>query len=173
MRNTILSKKILWVVIFGIAFGFVEASVVVYLRHLLGATQPQIPKGEILFLVPGITFLEPKTAIQIISNTSLLNVEMIREASTLTMLAAVAAIVGSSLKEKIAYFFLAFGIWDIFYYVFLKLTIDWPKTLADFDIFFLLPFPWVGPVFVPIAISAILILGSVWFIMNKGGNHDK
>ena len=124
MKNKLLSQKILWVTIFGIAFGFVEAAVVVYLRHLLGASQPQIPKGEILFLVPGITFLEPRTAIQIIRNTSLLNVEMIREAATLIMLGSVAAIVGNTLRGKIAYFFLAFGVWDIFYYVFLKLTID-------------------------------------------------
>ena len=169
MRIKILSQKILWVVIFAIAFGFVEAAVVVYLRHLLGATQPQMPQGEILFLVPGIAFFDPKTAVEIISDSAILNVEMIREAATLVILAAIAALAGSNIRERITYFFLAFGTWDIFYYVFLKLTIDWPKTLGDLDIFFLLPFPWIGPVFVPIVISSVLILSSAWFILNKGG----
>lgn len=166
-------KTFFWVSVFAIAFAYVEAAVVVYLRHLIGATQPQIPQGEILFLVPGIAFLEPRTALQIITNTALLNVEMIREAATLVMLGSIAATAGKTIREKIAYFFLAFGIWDIFYYIFLKLTIDWPKTFSDPDIFFLLPFPWVGPVYVPIVISSILVLGSIWFILNKGDNHGK
>ena len=131
------------VVIFSIAFAFVEAAVVVYLRHLLGASQPQIPESEVLFLVPGIAFLEPQTAVQIITNTDLLNVEMIREAATLVMLLSVAVIAGKTLKEKIAYFFISFGVWDIFYYIFLRLTIGWPKSFSDLDIFFLLPTPWV------------------------------
>lgn len=166
-------RTIAWVILFAIAFGFVEAAVVVYLRHLLGATQPQIPQGEILFLVPGIAFLDPKTAVEIINDSAILNLEMIREAATIIMLAAVAMIAGINLKQRIAYFFLAFGVWDIFYYVFLRLTIGWPKAFSDLDIFFLLPFPWVGPVFVPIVVSAILALGSAWFILNKGGNYGK
>ncbi len=153
------------VVIFSIAFAYVEASVVVYLRHLLGSTQPDVTKEEILFLVPGIAFLEPQTAYKIISDSSLLAVERIREASTLVILAAVATLAGKILKEKIAFFFLAFGIWDIFYYVFLRLTIGWPLSLFDFDIFFLLPTPWVGPVIVPVAVSSILIIGSLVFLL--------
>jgi len=168
-----LKRQIFKVVIFSIAFGFVEASVVVYLRHLLGASQPQIPQSEVLFLVPGIAFLEPQTAIQIITNTDLLNVEMIREAATLVMLFSVAIIAGKTLKEKVAYLFLSFGVWDIFYYIFLRLTIGWPKSFSDLDIFFLLPTPWVGPVFVPIIISSVLVLGSVWFIMRRGEDHDR
>lgn len=121
---------------------------VVYLRQLLGITQPQIAEDEVLFLLPGIAFLEPQTALKIITDSAILSVERIREAATLVMLASVSFLVGASLKQKIAYFFLAFGIWDIFYYVFLRLTIGWPQTLGDLDIFFLLPFPWVGPIFV-------------------------
>lgn len=156
----------LLVMIFAIAFAFVEASVVVYLRHLLGAnfTPPQIDRSEILFLTPGIAFLEPQTAVKIISNTAILNVERIREASTLVMLASVAALAGKIFWEKLAYFFLAFGVWDMFYYVFLKLTIDWPKSFSDMDIFFLLPTPWIGPVFAPVLISLILISLSLMYL---------
>lgn len=157
------------IIIFAVAFAFVEAAVVVYLRHLLGVnfTPPQVDRSEILFLTPGIAFLEPQTAVKIIADTALLNVERIREAATIVMLAAVAALAGKLFWERVAFFFLAFGVWDIFYYVFLKLTIKWPETFADMDIFFLLPTPWIGPVYVPILISAVLIIGSLVYLKRE------
>lgn len=160
-----MTKTILKVAVFATAFAFVEAAVVVYLRHLLGSTQPAVSKEEILFLVPGIAFLEPQTALKIISDTVLLNVERVREGATLVMLALVAALAGKSLLQKAAFFFLAFGIWDILYYIFLRLTIGWPKTLADLDVFFLLPTPWVGPVLAPVLISTILIISSLFYLL--------
>jgi len=164
-----MTRTILAVLIFSVAFGFVEAAVVVYLRHLLGIgfTPPHIDRSEILFLTPGIAFLEPQTAVKIIQDTTLLNIERLREAATLVILASVAAIVGRKLTDKIAFFFLAFGIWDIFYYVFLKLTIGWPKSVGDLDIFFLLPTPWVGPVLVPIIISSFLIIGALAYLIRR------
>lgn len=163
-------QTILKVIIFAVAFAFVEAAVVVYLRHLLGIgfTPPHIDRSEILFLTPGIAFLEPQTAVKIIQDTTLLNIERLRETATLLMLAAMAVIAGKKILERIAFFFLSFGIWDIFYYIFLKLTIGWPKTFTDLDIFFLLPTPWVGPVLVPIIISSILIIGSAMYLLRKG-----
>lgn len=165
MKNSVFN-----VILFAIAFGFVEASVVVYLRHLLGVNfiPPQVDKSEVLFLTPGIAFLEPHSAVKIIKNTDILNVERIREAATIVMLASVALLSGKKILERIAYFFFAFGIWDIFYYIFLRLTIGWPKTFLDLDIFFLLPTPWVGPVFVPILISTALIFGSLFILMKEG-----
>lgn len=161
--------KILTVLIYAIAFGFLEAAVVVYLRHLLavGFSPPHINRSEILFLTPGIAFLEPQTAVKIIQDTTLLNIERLREAATLVMLAAIAVLATRRLREKTAFFFLAFGVWDIFYYIFLRLTIGWPKSFADLDIFFLLPTPWVGPVFVPLAISSMLISGSLLYLLRK------
>ena len=91
--------------------------------------------------------------------------ERIREGATLVILASVAALAGKTLKEKASYFFLSFGIWDIFYYVFSRLTIGWPKSFNDPDIFFLLPTPWVGPVIAPIAISSILIIVSLFYLI--------
>lgn len=168
MRSTIVK-----VTMFAIAFAFVESAVVVYLRHLLGSTQAPFNSREILFLIPGIAFLEPQTAVKIITNTAILNIERIREAATLAMLGSVALLAGKNLKEQIAFFFLAFGIWDIFYYVFLRLTINWPASFTDLDTFFLLPTPWVGPVFVPIIISSVLIFGSIWFVLKEGKNSVK
>lgn len=146
MKSTILK-----IVIFSIAFAFVEASVVMYLR---------------LLLLPGIAFLQPQAALKIIQNSALLTTEMIREAGTLIMLGAVAFLAAKGIKRILAFFFLAFGIWDIFYYIFLKLIIGWPVSFTDTDIFFLLPVPWVGPVFVPIIISSALVLGSILYLRN-------
>lgn len=161
MTNTALK-----VTIFAIAFAFVESAVVVYLRHLLGS-QTTTDTREILFLVPGIAFLQPQTAIKIITDSTILNVERIREVATLVMLGAVAALAAKSFKKQIAYFFLAFGIWDIFYYVFLRLTIGWPQNFTDLDTFFLLPTPWVGPVFAPILISLILVSSSMFYLLKS------
>lgn len=69
--------------------------------------------------------------------------------------------------EQIAFFFVAFGVWDIFYYIFLKLTINWPASFRDLDTFFLLPTPWVGPVFVPILISTFLIFASMLYLVKS------
>ncbi|MBI2011790.1 hypothetical protein HYS91_03405 [Candidatus Daviesbacteria bacterium] len=159
---------ILKVVVFAIAFAFVEASVVVYLRHLLGASYSEIGKGQILLLLPGIAFLQPQEALKIIQDSALLNVEMAREAATLVMLAIVAALVAKDFKKILAFFLFAFGVWDIFYYVFLRLTIGWPTSFSDLDIFFLLPVPWVGPVFVPVLISLSLITASLMYLKKEG-----
>ena len=160
-----MKKRVLKITVFATSFAFVEAAVVVYLRHLLGSTEPSIDKHEILLLLPGIAFLEPETAIKIMTNSALLNVERLREASTIIMLAAVASLTGLRIREKIAFFFLAFGIWDIFYYVFLRLTIGWPKSFSDLDIFFLLPTPWVGSIIAPITASSLLIAGSLFYLL--------
>lgn len=165
---------ILKVIIFAIAFAFVEASVVVYLRHLLGVnfTPPQVEKSEILFLTPGVAFLEPQTVAKIIADTDILNVERIREAATIVMLASVAALAGKLFWERIVFFFLAFGVWDIFYYVFLRLTVGWPKSFSDLDIFFLLPTPWIGPVFVPVVASTILVIGSLFILIRNKKTYE-
>ncbi len=159
-----LKINILNIIIFAVAFAFVEASVVVYLRHLLGASYSEIGKGQILLPLPGIAFLQPDTALKVIQDSALLNIEMIREGATLVMLAVAATLAGKGLKRGLAFFFLAFGIWDIFYYVFLKLTIGWPKSFSDLDIFFLLPVPWVGPIIVPLLISSVLVIGSFMYL---------
>ena len=162
---------IVYVVMFAFAFAFVEAAVVVYLRQLLGASVPTVNKNEILLLLPGIAFTQPQTALRIINDSDLLNVELIREAATLVMLMSVALLAGRRMGEKVAFFFLAFAVWDIFYYVFLRLTVGWPQSLTDIDTFFLLPVPWIGPVFVPILISLFLIASSLIYLVK--GNYGK
>jgi phosphoglycerol transferase MdoB-like AlkP superfamily enzyme len=84
-------------------------------------------------------------------------VELWREMATILMLAAVGAIAGRNRGERFAYFMYAFGIWDLVYYAFLKLAIGWPASLLTWDILFLLPVPWVGPVLAPCILALTMI----------------
>ena len=61
------------------------------------------------------------------------------------MLLAVAYIAGGNGPQRFGYFLLSFGIWDVFYYVFLKVLIGWPESLLTWDVLFLIPLTWVGP----------------------------
>jgi len=82
----------------------------------------------------------------------------VREAATLVMLLAVGGIAGRTRTTRLGYTAMAFGIWDIFYYVFLKIIYDWPKSLFDWDILFLIPLPWWGPVIAPVSIAVLMIV---------------
>lgn len=137
MSNT-LRKRIIWVVAFSIAMGFLEAAVVIYLRDLY------YPNG---FIFP-LKLMSDRNAI----------VELLREAATIIMLLGVGILAGRGVNERFAFFLSSFAIWDIFYYVFLKLFLDWPPSIFTWDILFLIPVPWIGPVIDPIIISLTMIL---------------
>jgi hypothetical protein len=95
----------------------------------------------------------------------LLNVEVIREAATIVMLAAAAMLVAGERSLWLPAFAVAFGVWDVSFYLFLKLWIDWPASLLTWDILFLLPVPWVGPVLAPVIVSLTIVgcgLGALW-----------
>jgi hypothetical protein len=84
--------------------------------------------------------------------------EFFREIATMVMLLAPAAILTRSALERFAWFCFGFGIWDLFYYVWLKVLLDWPASLGEPDLLFLVPIPWVGPVWAPCTISIGLIV---------------
>lgn len=131
-------KLLFWVTVFGIAFAMIETAVVIYLRELY------YPEG---FDFP----LE-------VSGIEVMGVEMYRELATLLLLVSGAILAGKSAKERFAWFIFAFAIWDIFYYVFLYVFLGWPPSLLTWDVLFLLPFTWVGPVIAPVINSLIMIL---------------
>src|SRR5208283_6132585 len=89
----------------------------------------------------------------------LVGTEVVREAATLLMLGAVAAAVGGNFRQWLAFFLLAFGAWDISYYAFLKVLIDWTKSLLTWDVLFLIPVPWSAPVLAP-ALVALTMIGT-------------
>src|ERR1051326_1078616 len=121
-----MKRTIIWLGIFAIAIGFLESAVVIYLRRMF------YPGGFNFPLVP--------------VDTQIAIVEFCREAATIIMLAAMGALIGKNASQRWAVFIYAFGLWDIFYYVFLKIFLDWPESVFNWDILFLIPVPWVGPV---------------------------
>jgi hypothetical protein len=145
MNITIKNLKLTFsrLFVFAVAMGFLEGIVVVYLR------QVYYPKG---FDFP-LTLLSPE----------MLSVEWIREIATIVMLDAIAWIAGKNLLQRGSFFLFVFGVWDIFYYVALKLILDWPSSLLTWDILFLIPVPWLGPVMAPVLISLVMIVVSLLF----------
>jgi hypothetical protein len=127
------------VVLYAIAMAWVEAAVVFYLRSMMGRLEPYQP--DPLPVIGGFA-----------------SVELPREFATLAMLFAVGWLAGRTWPGRIGYMAIAFGVWDIFYYVFLKIICGWPHSLLDWDILFLLPLPWWGPVLAPVLISLLMIL---------------
>ncbi|HXS35249.1 MAG TPA: hypothetical protein VN721_01000 [Flavipsychrobacter sp.] len=137
-------KSILLVAIYSIAMGFLEAAVVIYLRKIY------YPNGFGFPLQP----VHHEIAIT----------ELWREVATIVMLIIIGNLAGRNRAERFGYFIFSFGIWDIFYYIFLKVFINWPASLVTWDILFLIPVPWVGPVVAPVIISATMILFAVTII---------
>lgn len=147
-------------VIFAIAMGYLEAAVVVYLRELYYPDGFKIP-GEVKF--PFIKF-GPVKELKPFS-PKLIYTEIGREASTIIMLAGLAVIAGDSFVTYIAFFFLLFGVWDIFYYIFLRIILGWPESLSTTDVFFLIPTPWIGPVWLPVFLSLVIIAIALFILI--------
>ena len=136
-----LSERARWAIVmaFAIAMAWVEAASVFYIRALVDR-------------------IEPYQADPLPMNGALGYVELWREAATLMMIAALGLLAGETWRRRAGYAALAFGAWDIAYYVFLRLISGWPRTLLDWDILFLLPLPWWGPVLAPVSIALVMIL---------------
>lgn len=138
MMNIKKNKILIWVTIFAITMGIFEGAVVVYLRALY------YPEGFNFPLIP----LDNYIAIT----------ELIRELASLFMLLSVGIIAGKNFSQRFAWFIYSFAVWDIIYYMFLWLILAWPENLLTWDILFLLPVTWTGPVIAPILISMLMIL---------------
>jgi hypothetical protein len=147
-----LGEPIRWivVVVFAIAMAGVESATVFYLRVLVDRVEPYQPNPLPI-------------------NNALGDVELWREAATLVMLATVGMLAGRTWRRRLGYAALAFGAWDIYYYVFLRLMAPWPQSLMDWDILFLLPLPWWGPVLAPTSIALLMI---VWGTMATQRHDD-
>lgn len=161
-------RAVLSIVLFGISFGYVEAAVVVYLRHIYDPIRQEIhpdkPAGE---LFPLITTEQLKNKGP--QHERLLLTEVCREFATLVMLAAAALAVSNNFRQWLAAFVLAFGVWDLVFYLVLKVILDWPASFATWDILFLLPLPWVGPVLSPCIVAATMIWGGITILRRELG----
>lgn len=143
--------KMIWVLCFAVAMGFLEASVVVYLRALY------YPEG---FRFP-LKIMEQNLVVT----------ELYREAATLVMIISVSMLASKYRLHRFAWFLAVFGIWDIMYYVFLKMILGWPESLLTTDILFLLPVMWTGPVIAPVINSLTMILMAVVVLNRRIGTR--
>jgi hypothetical protein len=145
LLKTVL-KRFCIVVVFSIAFAYIEAAVVVYLRTI--------------FHPDGFTFPLTKFGISPLWERLLLT-EVGREAASMVLILTGARLSGGNLRQRFAFFLTIFAVWDIFYYVWLKVLIDWPASIMDWDILFLIPRTWAGPVLAPLLISVTLLVFAV------------
>jgi hypothetical protein len=142
--------------LFGVAFGCIEAAVVVYLRGLYEPIHQRLYPGSAandLFPVLRLEQLDDAGP----QVRRWLHTELVREVATLLLLAAMGLAVGHNGRAGFAAFVVAFGVWDVFYYVFLRLFVDWPGSLLDWDLLFLLPVPWAGPVLAPVLVALTMV----------------
>ncbi|MDY6895971.1 MAG: hypothetical protein SVO01_11235 [Thermotogota bacterium] len=131
---------------FAIAMAYVESAIVVYIRRIYGISD----------LIIDIPPFDPVLA----------PIEVGRELATLIMLLAVGWAVGKSLQSRLSFTFIIFGVWDIFYYIWLKLFIGWPNSLFSPDILFLIPLPWWGPVIAPVLIACLMVAGGILVVLS-------
>jgi hypothetical protein len=133
-------KRLLVVMIFALAMAWFESATVTYLRMLVGR-------------------IDPYQARPLPISVGLGQAEIVREAATLIMLFTVGWLAGRSWRSRLGYSMIAFGVWDIFYYVFLIPISGWPHSIFDWDVLFLIPLPWWGPVIAPCLIALMMIIG--------------
>jgi len=143
-------RKRWWIVVlFGVAMAWMESATVVYLRMLVDRVNPYQTRP-----LP----LHPELA----------STEVVRELATLLMLFTVGWLAGRDWRTRLSYSLIAFGVWDIFYYVFLAIIVGWPKSVLDWDVLFLIPLPWWGPVSAPAMIALLMIIGGTMVTQFEG-----
>ena len=137
-----MRERTRWLIvfIFATAMAWMESATVVYLRTLVGR-------------------IEPHQANPLPVSVGLGQTEIVREAATLIMLLTVGLLAGRTWRSRVGYTLIAFGVWDIFYYVFLAIITGWPQSIMDWDVLFLIPLPWWGPVIAPASIAALMVIG--------------
>lgn len=147
-------KKILMLGIFAIAMAMVEAAVVIYLRELY------YPSGFFIQSVADLAMIPE----------FVLKVELWREASTIIMLFAVGVLAFPQIRKKFWAFVFTFSMWDLFYYLFLYIFLRWPPSLDTIDVYFLIPWPWIGPVWFPLTLFSISLIISFWKLLKFSVN---
>ncbi len=148
MKQSGLWVRLGAVVVWGIAFALVEAMVVFYIRRLFA-------------LQFHVVFSTRYTPAGFHFPAGYLRYERAREGATMVMLLAAAYLAGRTWRQRLAFYLLSFGVWDICYYIWLFVLVDWPRSLGDRDLLFLIPNEWWGPVWEPVLVSCGLIAAAV------------
>ncbi len=144
-------RSLLWLTLFAIAMAHVEASLVIHLRSLYYPDNP-------LALFP----------LALLSHRDLA-IELVRELATVVMLLSVALLAAREPMRRFVGFVYLFGLWDLFYYIWLWLMIGWPTAWGEWDVLFLIPWPWFGPWIAPAAIALLFTLWGGWVWLARPG----
>lgn len=134
-------EKFLLLAVFSISMAHLEGVTVVYLRKALGFDD-SLSNRDLLEKIP----------------SHLIFIEKTREAATIIMLVTLAILLGKSWLDMVVVFLWTFAFWDLFYYLSLYLLVKWPSNFTTIDVLFLIPRPWIAPVWLPIGISSFTIL---------------
>jgi hypothetical protein len=140
---------------FAAAFGFLEAVVVVYLRAAVGLLPGYQGTLSDVIRMSGQYYVQSQAITQF--PKSLLTLEVLREAATMIMLFTVALLGSANSRARAAVFLWTFAIWDIVYYAALWATVRWPLSLKDPDVLFLIPSPWLSPVWFPLLVNTLAV----------------
>ena len=143
-------SKIFWVSAFSIAMAYLEAAVVVYLRRVYGIS-------DLILQVPPF-------------DAQIAAIEVGRELATLVMLLCIGWIAGETFQSRVGFAFITFGLWDIFYYVWLRVFMGWPQSILEPDLLFLIPLPWWGPVLAPVLIALLMVIGGIFTVIKVEKN---
>lgn len=142
--------KIIWVSVFSIAMAYLEAAVVVYLRRVYGIT-------DLILQIPPF-------------DAQIAAIEIGRELATLVMLLSIGWIAGKTFQSRVGFTFITFGLWDISYYIWLRVFIGWPQSVLEPDLLFLIPLPWWGPVLSPVLIALLMMAGGIIAVIKTEKN---
>jgi hypothetical protein len=150
-------RKWIGVAAFAVAFAWVEGAIVVYLREIYFG-------GSFSFPV----VMEWREGELVVDH--LMRIEFGREIATILMLVAVGWAAGRTSWQRFCFFIIGFGIWDIFFYIWLRVMVRWPESLMTWDLLFFVPLPWVGPVITPALIAlAMTVAGSLIIYFEEKG----
>ncbi len=152
MTRRIPVKTLFTITAYAIAMGYLEAVIVIYLRDMFYPGGFDFP----LIILPGRVVL----------------IEYLRELATLVMLGTVGYLAGKNFSSRFGWFLFAFGVWDIFYYLFLKWALGWPDSLLTWDILFLIPIVWAAPVLAPVISAVTMILYGVVLNLFQGYRYS-
>lgn len=147
MRIDMQRRNLLYAAVFAIAMAYLEAAVVVYIRKLYGISD----------IMTSLSSFDAQIS----------RIEIGRETATLVMLWAFGWIAGKKLQSRIGFFIFAFGVWDIFYYIWLRIFIGWPHSLLDWDLLFLIPLPWWGPIVSPVLIALSMAIIGIQLVVSE------
>jgi len=151
------AARVIAAMVLAVSLGYIEAAVVVYLRAIIEPVREMHYPDTVDEVVPALTIEQLEQAPRPL--THLLATEVGREMTPIVVLLAVAWGMARTWRQFAGLFLLCFGVWDIFYYVWLKVLIGWPASLGMWDLLFLIPAAWVAPVWAPLLAAATMAVG--------------